>query len=172
MRTIWMLMAVMLTSTAMFADPPATRPSADPAMSPEAKMAQMLKPVPQAAARPLQPRIDPPAIDRTTGVGGVAPKTPPQALHREGTFLFDRVGRLTRSPDGQQAEFVFESDGKTLQDPPVIILPNLKLMSMEDAVKSTNRDLRFRVTGMLTEYRGRNYLLLEKVLVPPENGSF
>jgi hypothetical protein len=44
-------------------------------------------------------------------------------------------------------------------------------MTMEDAVKSTNRDLRFRVTGMLTEYRGRNYLLLEKVLVPPEGNA-
>ncbi len=89
-------------------------------------------------------------------------------MYSEGTFIFDRVGRLTHNADGTQAEFTFESDGKAMKDPPVIILPNLKLMTMEDVVKATNRDLRFRVTGMLTEYRGHNYLLLEKVLVPPE----
>jgi hypothetical protein len=39
---------------------------------------------------------------------------------------------------------------------------------MEDAVRSSSRDLRFRVTGMITEYRGRNYILLEKVTVIPD----
>lgn len=55
-----------------------------------------------------------------------------------------------------------------MKDPPVLILPNLKLMAMENAVSSANRDLRFRVTGMVTEYRGRNYVLLEKVVVVPD----
>ena len=41
-------------------------------------------------------------------------------------------------------------------------------MAMEDAVQGANRDLRFRATGMVTEYRGRNYILLEKVVVVPE----
>ena len=50
----------------------------------------------------------------------------------------------------------------------MLILPNLKLMSMESAVTSADRDLRFRVTGMVTEYRGRNYVLLEKVVVVPD----
>jgi hypothetical protein len=55
-----------------------------------------------------------------------------------------------------------------MQDPPVIVLPNLKLMQMEQALKGTNRDLRFRITGMVTEYNGRNYILIEKAVVPPE----
>ncbi len=87
---------------------------------------------------------------------------------REGSYLVDRVGRLNRTSDGSQAEFTFDSDGKTMKDPPVLILPNLKLMAMENAVTSANRDLRFRVTGMVTEYRGRNYVLLEKVVVVPD----
>ena len=67
-------------------------------------------------------------------------------------------------------EFTFESDGKTLQDPPLIILPNLKLMAMERASEALrDRDVRFRVTGMLTEYKGRNYVLLDKVVVVPES---
>ena len=39
---------------------------------------------------------------------------------------------------------------------------------MEEAVKGANKDLRFRISGMVTEYRGRNYVLLEKVVVMPE----
>jgi hypothetical protein len=65
-------------------------------------------------------------------------------------------------------EFSFEADGETLRDPPLIVLPNLKLMAMENAVQASRRDLRFRITGMVTEYRGRNYILLEKVVVVPD----
>jgi hypothetical protein len=50
----------------------------------------------------------------------------------------------------------------------MVILPNLRLMQMEESVTSSNRDLKFRVTGMVTEYRGRNYILLEKALVVPD----
>lgn len=155
------------------ANPPTTQPATDAAAgSPEQLLNQMLKAQP-GTAKPIAAKIDPPAIDRTTGRGGVPVKTPPAALRREGTFIFDQAGRLTRSADGKEAQFTFEADGKTLKDPPVIILPNLKLMTMEEIVKQTNRDVRFSVSGMLTEYRGRNYLLLEKVLVPSEaNAQF
>jgi hypothetical protein len=49
-----------------------------------------------------------------------------------------------------------------MQDPPVVILPNLSLMKMETATAGMSRDLRFRITGEVTEYRGRNYVLLRK----------
>ena len=78
------------------------------------------------------------------------------------------MGRLTKSADGSQMEFTFESDGQNVQEPPMIILPNLKLMAMEDAVNGANRDLKFRITGMVTEYKGRNYILMEKVSVVPD----
>ena len=91
------------------------------------------------------------------------------SVMRQGSFVVDRTGRLTRSGDGQQYEFTFDADGKSMKDPPVVILPNLKLMAMENAVSGSNRDLRFRITGMVTEYRGRNYVLLEKVVVVPES---
>jgi hypothetical protein len=151
------------------ANPPATQPATDAtatAPSAEQLMNQMLKP-PPTTAKPLQPKVDAPTFNKSTGAGGVI-KTPPTALLREGTFIFDRVGRLTHNADGTQAEFTFQADSKTLADPPVIILPNLKLMTMEDLVKAQNRDMLFRVTGMVTEYRGRNYLLLEKISVPNE----
>jgi hypothetical protein len=55
-----------------------------------------------------------------------------------------------------------------MQDPPMIILPNLKLEMMEQALQGSNRDLKFHVTGMVTEYHSRNYLLLERVVVVPD----
>jgi hypothetical protein len=149
---------------------PATRPSS--ALLPADQMLnQMLKPSAvgsPAGAQPLLPVQNPPVVDATSGPGAVAPGAQPITVLREGTFLVDRTGRLTRAGEGQQWEFTFEADGRAMQDPPVVILPNLKLMAMEQAAKSANRDLRFRITGMVTEYNGRNYVLLEKVVVVPE----
>jgi hypothetical protein len=140
---------------------------------------QMLRPAPAPGGtsagrgagdgtRVLQVPNTPPTEDKTSGPGAVKPNAPAVAVQREGTYVVDRVGRLTRSADGSQAEFTFDSDARALRDPPVIILPSLKLTAMENAVSSANRDLRFRITGMLTEYRGRNYILLEKVVVIPD----
>lgn len=149
---------------------PTTRPTKD--LSAEEMLSQMLKPQPPGGStRPLSPLPEVAsgaAPDKTSGPGAVAPTAPVVTVLREGTFLVDRVGRLGRGADGGQPEFVFESDGTALQDPPVVIIPNLKLMQIEDAAANSTRDLRFRISGMVTEYRGRNYVLLEKVVVVPE----
>ena len=58
-----------------------------------------------------------------------------------------------------------EADGQAMKDPPMLILPNLRLMDMEKQVASLSRDLRFKVTGLITEYNGRNYILLDKAVV-------
>jgi hypothetical protein len=82
---------------------------------------------------------------------------------REQSQIFDRVCRFSRTEDGRQEQLVLESDGTALQDPPLIVLPNLKLVALEGA--AANRNARFRITGLVTEYRGRNYILLQKVVV-------
>jgi hypothetical protein len=145
--------------------PPATRPAG--ASTADQTLNQMLTAPPPSAGRPLRLTTGP-GNDTTSGKGAVAPNAPLVSVIREGSFLVDRTGRLTRAADGQNWEFSFESDARTLKDPPVLILPNLKLMAMEQAAKSSNRDLKFRITGMVTEYNGRNYVLLEKVVVIPE----
>jgi hypothetical protein len=158
--------ALVASAVAQSTEPaPATQPAIAPA---DQVLNQMLRGGSSGTPRPLTPIPDPPAIDRTSGGGAVAPRAQPIAVLREGTFLIDRVGRLSRSTDGAFAEFTFESDGKALRDPPVIVLPNLKLMAMETAARASPRDLKFRITGMVTEYNGRNYVLLEKVVVVPE----
>ena len=143
--------------------PPATKPAAQPA---DAVLQQMLRPG-NSGPQPLLPVPNPPVLDQTTGkIIAAAPGGP--LLIREGDYVRDRTGRLTRSADGQLMEFTFDSDGQSLQDPPMVILPNLKLMAMENAVSGSSRDLRFRITGQVTEYKGRNYVLLEKVVVVPD----
>jgi hypothetical protein len=151
--------------------------------------AQETKPAPAATTRPagstaeemlnqmLAPNADgtrpiPPAPsgagDATTGESAVAPGAPSITVMREGSLIVDRTGRFVRSDDGQQWEFHFDADGRALRDPPVVVLPNLTMMAMENYVTGTSRNLRFRITGEVTEYRGRNYVLLRKAVVMPE----
>lgn len=161
------------TSPATSATSPTSRPANVREMSADQVLGQMLRPPQPASGGPrvLQPLNTAPLPDRTTGPYAVQPGAPLVAVLREGTFLPERTGRLTRSPDGTQAEFTFDADGRALRDPPLVILPSLKLVAMENAVSGSNRDLKFRVSGTITEYRGRNYILLEKVVVIPEAGQ-
>ena len=174
MRLVMCAMAFLLTAgtTLAQATRPTTRPSSNGSkddlkyMSSDQLMGQLLKPTTHPS-RPLDPLSERPVQDKSSGGGAVAPGAPAVTLLREGTFIVDRLARLTHGDKGQ-AELSFESDGKTLHDPPMIILPNQKLMQMEDFNTLTSRDLKFRVTGMVTEYRGRNYILLEKAIVIPD----
>lgn len=157
-----LLIIAIATSAFAQTNRPATRP-AEPT-NPDQMLRQLLSPA-RPSAKPLEP-VDFPRED-TTSKTAVAPKVESQNLIREGSYLPERVGRLTKSPEGQ-LEFTFESDATALKDPPMLILPNTKLMGMENAVKIASRDLRFRVWGMVTEYNGRNYILVEQFVVKPD----
>ncbi len=105
-----------------------------------------------------------PETDKTSGGGAVSPGAPGVTLIREGRYLPDRLGRLTRGPDGKTAEFTFDSDGKALRDPPLVIMPCAKLAQMQGTELGSALDIQFRMSGTVTEYRGRNYILPEKVV--------
>jgi len=142
-----------------------TRPAA--AGGPRQEAADVLNTImTRPPAAPLQPDPDPPASAGSVPVKTVAPpKGDSTFLRREGDYVVDRVGRMVRGAD-DRPEFVFDSDGQAMKDPPMIILPNLKLMQMESAAKQVGGGgLKFRITGMITEYNGRNYILIEKVVV-------
>jgi len=51
----------------------------------------------------------------------------------------------------------------------MVILPNQKLMIMESTIKNASKDLKFQVSGMVTEYNGRNYILLEYVVAKQDD---
>ncbi len=162
MKTTLAGLGVLALAGLVLAAGPATQPSKP--VPADQLLSQMLRPQ-NTSGQPLANGTQPPAIDKTSGTGAIAPGAPAQTVIREGSYLVDRVGRMTRSADGQQLEFTFDVDGKALKDPPMVLLPSLKLMAMETAVKGSTRDLRFRITGVITEYNSRNYVLLEKVVV-------
>jgi hypothetical protein len=169
----YLMMGLLLPTVLLgwaLAQTPTTHP-AKPATQPQSTdkvFESMLKPVDASPGQVLQPI----AADkwRTDASGGkaVAPHAPPVNLIRENTTLPPRTGRLSKTADGKDWQFVFDSDGKTLQDPPMILMPNLNLESMEDAIANGSRDMRFIVSGIIYEYHGRNYLLVQIVKVPAD----
>jgi hypothetical protein len=157
----------LIVAASLGAGPPATQPGDAGDMkflSADQVFEQMAKPTTQPT-RTLAPLPEHDVQDRTAGASAVKPGAPRVSVIREGTLLVDRMGRLSHSETGA-AEFTFESDGKALRDPPMLLLPNQKLGELEAVIATANRDLKFRVTGVVTEYKGRNYLLLEKYIVP------
>jgi hypothetical protein len=169
----WICLAILLSGSAAFAQttrPDAAAPVAPAQPSADQLLNQMLQPAANDKAAAIAPQA-PPAQTPAPLSSAVAPGGAVIGLLREGSDVIDRVGRLQKSADGQQEDFVFESDGKSLGDPPMGILPNLKLMQMEEASNTVSRDLRFRITGTVTEYRGKNYILLEKVVVVPDKNQ-
>jgi hypothetical protein len=157
---VFSLLATAPLARAQTTQPATTTPAAEQMMNQMLASGGGVKALPSATTGSM--------VDGTTGKDAIAPGAPTLNVMREGTFIVKRVGRLTRSADGQQMEFTFDSDRKAMKDPPVVILPNLKLMQMENAILGSSRDLRFRVSGVVTEYKGRNYVLLDQVVVVPD----
>jgi len=122
----------------------------------ERMLNEMLNPVPALA--PPTTRPGPAAALEPTGY---IPKAGNSQLLREGSDIIARCGHLEKSPDGPYALFVFDKQPNQTPIQPMLVLPNLQLMSMEDAASATRKNLKFTVSGIVTEYRGRNYILLE-----------
>ncbi|MGF1634294.1 MAG: hypothetical protein ACFCVE_10635 [Phycisphaerae bacterium] len=159
------VVGTLITVSVAQTPPAATQPEE---ASTEDVFDRLLTPDRRPTERPLAPNPDVATFDRTSGEAAVAPAAPRVRLIREGSYLVDRVGRLRQTAEASGWELIFDADARAMQDPPMLVIPNLKLMLMEDQLKAASRDVRFRVTGMVTEYRGRNHILLEKVVVLPE----
>jgi hypothetical protein len=88
-------------------------------------------------------------------------------LRREGEYLIDRRGRLTRGLSGliggeaQNVMFAFEADGNDPEagDPPMMLMPCKLLEAMEDLIAERGDAVVFKVSGRVHTYRGANYLL-------------
>lgn len=121
----------------------------------------------QRGARP--PGVDPqrrPAVDQARpGASGLAPwldpnrQAGPNRLLLEGTFIFERRGRLARSRMSGEWYFVFDADAQGFADPPMIMLPCMALEHMERIAEARGDAVVFIVSGEVKVYHGRNYLL-------------
>src|SRR5262245_13699043 len=140
MKTIRVAVLIAAFSTLAAAEvAPTTRPATRSAQD---VLGQMLRPTTQSAP-PLRPIPGYSGmVDITSGQGTVPGGATTQATMREGAFIVDRAGRMTRTPDSKDIQFTFDADGRNLTDPPVVLLPNLNLMKMEAAIGGTNSDIR------------------------------
>jgi len=87
----------------------------------------------------------------------------------EGTFVVDRPGRLVR--EGDWWTLVFESADGRVPGQQLLLLPSRQLEIMEQTSRGGARSVVFIVSGEVTEFHGRNYLLLRKVLIRRDLGN-
>ncbi len=116
-----------------------------------------------------QPAVPP------TPIAVVAPaaktKVAVQKYH-EGEPLWNRVGRLVKEEKTNAYIFVFEADGQGLSDEPVFLAPCKLLTTMEEASAQGTKRVKFRVSGLVTEYEGRTYLWVRFTQVVKDLNQF
>lgn len=162
-------------------EPPAA--DAAPASAPAAERTAPRQPTAEEVIKALQDVTSParPVIPPTSPGGVIekpkdVPLEPGSALVRsgrllpEGYRLVDRPGRMAESPDGGWM-FVFEERGRGELEAPIRLLPNRYLEQMERVSEDGGQPLVFVVSGDVTEYRGANYLLVQKLLIRASMGN-
>ncbi len=93
----------------------------------------------------------------------VTPATINSNRLREGQVVYQRTGRLAKDEKTGNWYFTFDADNNNMMDPPMQLIPSRFLMAMEDATVNGTQPLRFKVTGQVTEYRGKNFLWVQQM---------
>jgi|GEM_PF-1000198 len=146
-------------------DQNAKSPSTRPTSAPTTQRSSTRKPPQAAILAPLLRNVERPRAGIRPDVlreagggagGGLAAKRSAGALLPEGTIVAQRPGRFVRS-DGR-ASFQFDAAGEDTPLPPLEIQKNSWLGAMERAADAGVTD--FLLTGEITTYRGRNYLIV------------
>ena len=121
---------------------------------------EMLRPTGPSASI-IDPVVEPPTMDTMMGRNAI-PATQATNMVKEGSYIVNRVGRLARNSEGQW-EFTFDPLDANSVESTVILLPNRSLAAMENAIATSARPPKFRITGTVTEYKYRNYVLVDRV---------
>lgn len=95
--------------------------------------------------------------------GVVAPPGGGQRL-REGTQLIEVTGKFEAAGDG--ANFVLAESGESVQ-----VLENLALQRISRVLPQLQPGMQWTISGVVTEYNSRNYLLLTKAVQTGKSAS-
>lgn len=90
----------------------------------------------------------------------------------EGTYIWNRMGHLLYEPVIRQWIFVFLSDGRRAPDAPIIILPSPQLSEMQALEVQNHSRAVLRISGIVTEFRGHNFLMPTYVQLYHNLGRF
>jgi len=99
-------------------------------------------------------------------------KSATESKWKDGFMVIDRIGRVIYNQETQRYLLTFEADGKSLAEPPVTLHPCRLLEDIGKIASQSVRQIKFRVSGQITKYRGRDYLLLRKALIVQSKGNF
>lgn len=77
----------------------------------------------------------------------------------DGTVVTARRGRLVRAGRGGELAFSVDSDPDSPGTPPMTLLPCRLLESIEASAAQHGENMAFLVSGRVTVFQGRNYLL-------------
>jgi hypothetical protein len=90
---------------------------------------------------------------------------------READTVEGRAGRLVRDVKSGEELIAFDSDGREMHDPPMGVIPCKALEVMEDATDGGIKPVKFRLSGEVTQYRGKNYLYVRAFQVVKDLGQ-
>jgi hypothetical protein len=137
MKTV-ALVAVLVLSACLVAWQQLTVPTTGPSTNPTSRPSLVLEPVKETTT--------------------TKPSETVNLRYAEGTYLIDQIGKLTHDK-ADDAKFAFEADGKTIE---LGVMPNTNLARMEEAL-AAGKNVRFKITAVATQYREKNYILIERV---------
>ncbi|MBI9019427.1 MAG: hypothetical protein JEZ07_19435 [Phycisphaerae bacterium] len=80
---------------------------------------------------------------------------------REGKTIDNSIGILKFDEVSMRYTFIFQSKGQNLAEPPVFVHPNQRLQAMQSYPKNT----KFRISGRVSTFQNKVYVLIDKQLV-------
>lgn len=179
MMLIWTCALLLLLPLPQSAEPQeattAQAPSETPTSQPVEAQATLRKPVQaeilrsllgrQEHPKPIRPQV-PADGDAEDGQAlGIGPDG--QALLLDGTYLTERPGRLVH--EGGRPKFVLQTEDGSRPSRTLELLPNQLLEALEREAEAGFTE--FIVSGEVTRYNERNFLLLRKILRRVDHGN-
>lgn len=147
---------------------PAHAQLADPASgdAPARPVPTVIAPERSPRATPVSPGAPTPA-DALPGLGQQDVSVPPTRLVREGAFLVKRTGAVLRAPTGEWiVAWAKDTQPDAVDLPPMPLLPSRALARLQRQLGPDASRALVEVSGQVTQFRGRNYLLPTLIAVP------
>jgi len=172
--TVYNKNAYMMLQRAAIAEDAPAKPSPPTAKKPAASankkpssgsslIEAMLKDKPTTALRVVSDPKSKQKIAAQQNARSVAPPSGKPLSAGGRAVVIDRVVRLVKDPTGQWWTARFQSDN-TLREPPLRVLPNSILTKAVYLNRQMGQSsLKLRISGDITQYKGRRYLLMRKM---------
>lgn len=90
---------------------------------------------------------------------------------KQDSILADRTGLIKKIADDRWV-FVFDAVGRNTSNVTLEILPSQILMRAQSKLAHAPKKIRFKISGIVTKYQGRYYLLLQQVTQAYSHGNF